>query len=339
MPLYNTSYQHWQGQHRGLWHGRLTIVRHGLKACFQGKWIRRIATACWCLSLGQAALLFFIGQLLVPDSLIVTSLDKFNPQLRAIAQGLMAWLQMHPEVSVGSTENFLFYYFSRFYVPLVMLALALAIPHLICRDIASNALTIYASKAVTRGDYLAGKFGTVFGLLGLLWLGPVCVAWALGNLLAPYWHFFWHSRAALGHVLVYVVSSMAALSGLAMGASAISGREKIPVGLWIGLWMMGGFLANHAVPRRAMDSSIGPTWIEHLSVSANLDQIAAATFRLTRDLELAQQNIPFVSSLTRNIRAGVLQAWQSPDVAGAILGLGLMLAAAAALVYWRAKPE
>ena len=63
---------------------------------------------------------------------------------------------------------------------------------LITRDLASNAIIIYASKAVSRGDYLLGKFATAFGLLVLTWLGPVCAAWFVGNLLAPDWRFFWH---------------------------------------------------------------------------------------------------------------------------------------------------
>ena len=65
----------------------------------------------------------------------------------------------------------------------------MAIPLLITRDLACNAIVIYSSKAVTRGDYLLGKFATAFGLLALTWLGPVCAAWFVGNLLAPDWTF------------------------------------------------------------------------------------------------------------------------------------------------------
>jgi ABC-2 type transport system permease protein len=340
MPLHSTDYQHWQGQRRGIWYRRAVITGNGLKGCFQSKWVRRLSIVCWSGALAQAALLFLVGQLLVSDSLIVRNLDKLNPQLRNIVQGFTTWLEMHPEVSVRSTENFLFYHFSRFYLPLAMFALALAIPHLITRDIASNALTIYASKAVARFDYLLGKFGTVFGLLIITWLGPVCFVWLLGNLLAPHWHFFWHSRFALGHALVFVISSISILSLLALGVSAISGREKVPVGLWIGWWLMSRFVANHALEAQsASDGNSARLWLEHLSVTFNLDQISAATFRLMNDLKLAQENVPLFSTVVRDLKPNMLASWQNPDLSGALIALGLMVIAAAIIISRRVKPE
>jgi ABC-2 type transport system permease protein len=336
MSLHNASYQHYEGRRRGIWYRRSVIMGYGLK---QGKWVRRLVVASWCTALAQVALLFLIGQLLVPDSLIVRHLDKLNPQLREVANGLMAWLEMHPEVSVRSTENFMFYHFSRFYVPLVMLVLALAVPQFISRDLASNALPIYTSKALSTFDYLLGKIGSVWGLLCLTWLGPVCFAWLLGNLLAPHWHFFWHSRFALGHTLVFVVTSMAVLSGLALGVSALSGREKVPVGLWLGLWLMGRFLASQAMRHHGALPGNEGSWMEHLSITYNLDQIAAATFRLTNDLQLAQERIPLLGSFVGNLRSHRPGSWESPDLAGALVGLGLMLLAAVIIVKWKVKPE
>jgi ABC-2 type transport system permease protein len=339
MSLHSTNYQHWEGLRRGIGYRRLVIAGNGLKGCFQGKWVRRVTVLCWSGALMQAALLFLVGQLLVSDSLIVRGLDNLNPQLRDVVKGFVAWLEMHPEVSVRSTENFLFYHFSRFYLPLAMFALALAIPHLITRDIASNALTIYASKALARRDYLLGKLGTLLGLLTVTWLGPVCFAWLLGNLLAPHWHFFWHSRLAFFHALVFVLSSMGVLSALALGVSAISGREKVPVGLWIGLWLMGRFVANSASALQNANADSGRLWLEHLSVTFNLDQISAATFHLMNDLKLAQENVPFFATFIHDIQSKLPATWQNPDLSGATVALGLMAIAAGIVVIRRVKPE
>ena len=106
-------------------------------------------------------------------------------------------------------------------------ALGPIIPLLITRDLASNAIVIYSSKAVTRGDYLLGKFATAFGFLTLTWLGPVCAAWFLGNLLAPDWTFFLaRARARWRTFLIYGLSSMAVLSLLALGVSALSSQGE-----------------------------------------------------------------------------------------------------------------
>jgi hypothetical protein len=337
MPIHNIGYQHWDGQRRNIWYRRTVIAAQGLRACLQGRWIKRLIIVSWSAALAQVGVLFLLGQLLVTDSLIVRGIGNLDPQLRTIAQGLMAWLEMNPQVSVGVTQNFLFYHFSRFYLPLTMLGLALAMPYLISRDLAGKAMVIYASKAVNRTDYLIGKFGTTLGLMTLTWLGPVCVAWLVGNLLAPHWHFFWHSRGALTHALSFVTISMLILSGIALGVSAISAREKLPVGTWIALWLVGGFISRG--PGRHGIESPAQVWLENLSISFNLDQIAAALFRLPNDLELAQANIPFLANLTRNIRPETLETLRNPDLAGACFALGVLLVASAILVSQRTKPE
>jgi ABC-2 type transport system permease protein len=337
MAIHNIGYQHWEGQRRNIWYRRQVIAAQGLRACLQGRWLKRLIVVSWSAALAQVAVLFFLGQMLVTDSLIVRGLGNLDPQLRTIAQGLMAWLEMHPEVSVGATQNFLFYYFSRFYLPLTMLSLALAMPHLISRDLAGNAMVIYASKAVNRTDYLLGKLGTSLGLMVLTWLGPICVVWLVGNLLAPQWHFFWHSRYALGHAVAFISISMLILSGLALGVSAISGREKLPVGTWIALWLVGGFISRG--PSRHGVENPAQSWLENLSITFNLDQIAAALFRLPNDLKLAQENIPFFGHLTRNIPADTMTTLNHPDLTGAGIVLGILLVAAAVLVTHRIKPE
>lgn len=337
MPIHNIGYQHWNGQRRSIWYRRQVIAAQGLRACLQGRWLKRIIVVSWSAALAQVAVLFFLGQLLVTDSLIVRGLGNLDPQLRTIAQGLMAWLEMNPDVSVGATQNFLFYYFSRFYLPLTMISLALAMPHLISRDLAGNAMVVYASKAVNRMDYLIGKFGTALGLISLTWLGPVCVVWLLGNLLAPHWHFFWYSRGALGHALAFITISMLILSGLALGVSALSGREKLPVGAWIALWLVGGFISRG--PGRHGVHNPAQSWLENFSISFNLDQIAAALFRLPDDLKLAQENIPFFGNLTQNIPRDTLMTLNHPDLTGATVVLGFLLVAAAILLFHRTKPE
>jgi hypothetical protein len=286
---------------------------------------------CWVAALIQATLLFLIGQLLVTDSVVATWLANLNPQLQAIANVFMKWLEEHPEVSVQTTQNLLFYFFTTNLLTLSLIAVALAMPHLITRDLSSNAVIIYSSKALSRFDYFLGKFATVFGLLALTWLGPVCAGWFLGNLLAPDWHFFWHSRAAIGHALLYVVTSMVVLSFLGLGISAISAREKATVSFWIVFWLVG----NAFIPIGEQTKS----WLKHFSFSFNLDQISLAIFRLANDLKVAQDNIPLLGNLLRGIPRETYAIWESPELTGALVGLAVMIVLALVLVISRVKPE
>jgi ABC-2 type transport system permease protein len=331
MPLHDTSYQHWQGVHLGLWGRRWVIARNGIGACLQIKGMRQLATMCWAAALLMTAILFMVGQLLVGDSIVVQWVSNLNPGLQTFASLLTTWLEQHPEISVRTTQDVLFYYFGIYLMRVSIFALGMTIPLLITRDLASNAIIIYASKAVSRGDYLLGKFATAFGLLALTWLGPVCAAWFVGNLLAPDWGFFWHSRVALAHALAYGLISMSILSLLALGVSAISTKEKATPAYWYLWWIVGGVIGPIAVQTRP--------WLQHLSFNYNLDQIALAVFRLASDLKIAQDNVPILGEMLRNIKPQTMAALNTPALGGATLALLLMLGLAAGTITRRVKPE
>jgi hypothetical protein len=330
MPLHDTNYQHWEGAHLGLWHRRWTIARNGLTACLQIKGMRQLLGMCWMGALVMTTALFLVGQLLVADSIVVQWVGNLNPQLQVFARTFTTWLEQHPEISVRTTQDVLFFYFGIFLMPISIFALGMVIPALITRDLASNAIIIYASKAVSRGDYLFGKFTTAFGLMVLTWLGPVCAAWFVGNLLAPDWRFFWHSRIALWHALIYGLSSMGILSLLALGVSALSAKERTTVAFWIMWWIMGGVIAPIATHTQP--------WLRHLSFNYNLDQIALAVFRLGDDLKIAQDNIPIFGNMLRDIRPETMGALNAPPIWGALLGLLVMAGIAAVVVNKRARP-
>ena len=331
MPLHDISYQHWEGTHVGIWGRRLAIARNGLMACLQNKWMRYLIVICWMGALVMTVFLFLIGQLLVADSVVVKWVGTFNPQLQTFARMLTSWLEQHPEISVHTSQNLLFYYFCIYLTPPSIFALGMAIPSLITRDLASNAIIIYSSKAVSRGDYLLGKFSTAFALLTLTLLGPICAAWLVGNLLAPDWHFFWHSRAALVHAVIYALVAMSILSLLALGVSAISKKEKATPAFWYMWWIIGGVvapIARHTQPG-----------LRHLSFNFNLDQIATAVFRPGSDIQTAKENIPVFGSMLNNIRPETLSGLNSPPVWGALLTLIFLLGVVVFIINKKVKPE
>jgi hypothetical protein len=331
MPLHDAHYQHWEGVHRGIWARRWVIARTGLEFVLRNKNVRNLIALCWMTGLVMAGVLFAVGQLLVTDSIIVKWVATLNPGLQAFAKMLTAWLVQHPEISVRTTQNLLFYLFCVYSMPLSIFALGIAMPSLITQDLASNAIIIYSSKAVTRGDYLLGKFFLAFGLLTMTWLVPVCWAWVIGNLLAPDWAFFWHSRVALGHALFFGLSTMVILSGLALGVSAVSRREKSTPALWYMWWVLGIVLqpiAQNTEP-----------WLRYLSFSYNLKQIGLAIFRLGDDLRIAQDNIPILGDMLHAVSASTRAALNNPNLGGALMGLAVMLAAAGVIISKRVTPE
>jgi hypothetical protein len=331
MPLHDTGYKHWHGTHTGIRWRRWAIAWQALKACLANRWMRHLVVVCWLGGLSLTGILFAIGQLLVADSAIVEWTSGLNPMLQMFARNLMMWLERHPEISVRATQNILFCYAARWLLPLSIVALAQAIPHLITRDLSSNAIIVYSSKAIGRLDYLLGKFMAAFGLLVLTWLGPLLAAWFFGNLLAPDWHFFWHSRLALGNTLLFVLSAMVVLSLLAMGVSAIASGEKTTIALWMVWWIAGYALAGIAKETRP--------WLKHLSFRHDLDDLALSSFRLHDEIHLMQENIPVLGDLLKNVPPATIEALAHPATVGSVVALGFMLVFAAAVVARRVKPE
>ena len=331
MPLHDATYKHWTGTHLGIWYRRAVIARQGLHACLESRWTRHLLVICWSGALVLVVALFAIGQLLVADSLIVQWTGNLDPALQMFARALTRWLEQHPEISVRTTQNIVFYFGSQWLLPLSLLVVAQAMPHLITRDLASRALTIYASKAIGPLDYLVGKFSTVFGLLTLTWLGPLVAAWLLGNLLAPDWHFFWHARFALFNTLIHGLTTMGILSLLALGVSAISSKEKTTVAIWLTWWIVGYVLVGIASDTKA--------WLKHLSFKHNLDTLALGTFRLYDDVKLAQDTIPVLGDLLRNVKPETFEALRQPATGSALLALLVMGTLAVIILRRRLRPE
>jgi len=331
MALHDLGYRHWEGRHQGIWRRRWTIAANGLKAAVSNRWMRYVLTGAWSIALVQASILFCIGQLLVADSLVLRWSDNLDPLLRTFVGGLTLWLEQHPEISVRTAQNLVFYGFNQVYLTFGLLAVTLAIPHLITRDLSSNAVIIYASKAVNRLDYLAGKLGILLGLLTLTWLGPMLAAWVLGNLLAPDWHFFWHARVPLLNTLLFVGGGMLFLSLLGLAASAISAKEKAAVGFWLLLWLVGNALTPAEFHRQA--------WLQHLSFHHNLEQIAEAVYQPKSELERARDNIPVLGDIVRRMAHRQLRDWQPPRTRPAALALGILAVGSAAFLLRRTRTE
>lgn len=324
-------YQHWEGERRGIWSRRAVIAANGLRGCLRVKWMRYLITVCWTGALVHVGLLFCLGQLLVSDSIVVRWLRNLSPQLEAIGRALITWLEQNPHVSVRVTYDILFYVFTSQLMVFTLVAIAMAIPHLITRDLSSNAMMIYASKAVNRFDYLLGKAGTLFALMSLTWLGPVVAAWLFGNLLSPNWHFFWHSRVPLLHAITVVVLIMVILSVLALGVSALSGQTKATVTTWVVLWLAGQ-------PLVAIASETKP-WLKFLSFKFDLDQLTLKIFNLKAALQLLQEEIPLFKEIIENMRRRASQSWENPEVEGAVYVLSIMVIAAIFILFKRARPE
>ncbi|MBL68735.1 MAG: hypothetical protein CMO74_09865 [Verrucomicrobiales bacterium] len=271
MTQIEQQYQHWDGAHEGIWRRRYVIARGALEGCLKLKWLQRLVAGCWLAALGMIILLFFYSQLVDSTSALADWMGAEDAQLKMVIVSLELLIQEKPALAISVPWNLVFGFYALMLFYPTMLVLTVAVPRIIAADLSSNAIVVYASKAVSRWDYLLGKFGAVVGLLFLTWVGPLVFAWLGGNLLAPNWTFFWHTREALTDSLVFGLAGLGFLAVLALGVSSLSANGKVVTFAWLALWLLGWGMEG---PAEATQTQ----WLRHLSFRYNLSQVHTKVF-------------------------------------------------------------
>jgi len=271
MTQIEQQYHRWDGVHEGIWRRRLVIAQGTLRGCLQVKWLKRLVAGCWIAALGQVILLFFYSQLVDSTSALAEWLGADDEQFAMLIFSLEILIKQNPELAVSVPWTLVFGFYSLLLFWPTMLVLTVAVPRIIAADLSSNAIVVYASKAVSRWDYLIGKLGAVMGLIMLTWVGPILFAWLGGNLLAPSWKFFWLTREALFNSLIYGLVGLGFLSLLVMGVSSVSPKGKVVTFAWLALWLLGWGMEAPAEATRT-------EWMRHLSFRYNLGQVHTEIF-------------------------------------------------------------
>ncbi len=287
-------YQHWQGQSTGIWQRRLTITRYGLRLCLQSKLLLALLAIAWVAALGLVGIYFLVGQLMAPDSALLASfITKLSPQIQNVIRGAVSWILLYPEITVDGIYRVTFYFVTLGYFALCFVATSLFVPKLIAHDQASQAIIIYNSKALTRFDYLLGKFGIVFTLLSALTIAPLTFAWIAGNLMSPDWSFFVHSFPTLARSLCVCGLFVVTLSLLALALSSLAKKTSVATALWILFWIISSTVSGAAEKLFSWGGYLSP----HRLFNALADQL----YDLGSLLTAAQTSLPFFDQATRAI--------------------------------------
>jgi ABC-2 type transport system permease protein len=152
----------------------------------------------------------------------------------------------------------------------------------IAADNRANALQIYLAKPLTRVDYLAGKWGGVFLLLGGAMLAPALVLYLY--CLASFYNegFLRDYRYLLLQVLGAAALAAGLHSSLMVGFSAWTRRPLLAGGLYAGLYVGVGVVASvvYFILSGAGQPEVANT-VAHLSVPGLLRGIAQHLFDAT----------------------------------------------------------
>lgn len=301
MSIRAQDYQHWKGTSTSIWRRRWTITSYGLRLCWRSKLLRGIFAIAWVCALAVVAFHFLVGQLLSTDSTLASFVaSTFGRKAKAILDGVTAWILLYPEITVDGLFRITLFSVTTLYGTLCCLAVALFVPKLISQDLSSRAVLIYNSKALTRTDYLAGKFGIVFVLLGGIMIAPLAFVWFASNVLSPDWSFFWHGFPALLRAMAAGVVTVVSLSAFALAVSSLVRKSGAATALWIVLWLVSGFVAEAA-------SHVFP-WGQCLSPINCLREVTRGLYDLKGVLDNAKESLPFFESMLKALPAKTASA-------------------------------
>ena len=294
---WSAQYRRWEGEGVGVWKRRMSIARYGLKLCLSGKIIKIFLVLAAMQALILSGVFFFYGQLVAVDSALLNWLERLGgEQIRTIFNAVSSWALLYPEVCVDGVYRVMFYLLSFSGPFLSMIIVALFVHRLIANDLASNAIVIYNSKALTRWDYLIGKFTIVASLLSVVWIFPVVVSWLLGNVLSPDWSFFYHSFPSLVRGVVLGVVAVVSLSCLALLVSSLAKKTGAAVAFWILGWISLSVISSVA--------GLAHRSLEYLSPTQAIYGLSSGIFRLLDLMADAQGMLPFFPTFFGKVTNG-----------------------------------
>lgn len=320
----------WQDIPHGVGYRRGVIVSTGLRQLFRLRLVRILLGAAWAVGLVVAALAFLFSQSVASGGWLESTAATFGVRAQAIASAAGAVVLLYPDICIRGIYTCIFWLQSYAGLALSLIMLSLVIPRLIARDRASLALTIYLSRPLTSLDYLLGKLGLVFGVLFAVWTGPLLFGWLVSLALAPNRDFVIYSLTPLLRALLFNGIAAVVLASIALAVSALCRSARAASMLWIGLWLIAGFIAG---------GKGAPEWLQQISFGHDLSQARQIIFRLDRALIEAGQNLPLINQqFAQNLTEAGKNATATSGT-GTFVALGAFVAISSFIFFRRLRPE
>ncbi|EDY81271.1 hypothetical protein VDG1235_889 [Verrucomicrobiia bacterium DG1235] len=308
---WNAQYRRWEGESVGVWQRRLSIARYGLRLCLAGRIIKIFLVLSLAQTLVLAGVFFLFGQLVAPDSALLGWLEALGGrQVSTMVSALTSWALLYPEICVDGIYRIMFFFLKFTNPTFSVIIVTLFVHRLIANDLASNAIVIYNSKALTRWDYLIGKFLVVSTILSVVWILPVVASWFLGNVLSPDWSFFYHSFPSLLRGLTLGVVAVVSISCLALLVSSLAKKTGAAVAYWMLGWLSLSVVAKVA--------SLAHPVLNYISPLKAIYAFGSGVFRIADLAVDAQAMLPFFGGFLSRV-SPVEEASEIPISNGEIL--------------------
>jgi ABC-2 type transport system permease protein len=152
----------------------------------------------------------------------------------------------------------------------------------IAADNRANALLVYLSKPITKGDYLLGKWMGLFLTIFMVALIPALLIWGFLALSYSGDGFFKDDPWLLLHLVLAAAVPAAIHSSLILGFSAWSKSSGIAAAAYASVYFLGNLIVGTILTQLVIrdDPKLG-NLVQHLGIEGNIDGIAQNILRIT----------------------------------------------------------
>lgn len=207
MAVYDQSYEAWKGAYGPRFIRAWAIARPGILQPFTRFWTLAVVLFIFAIVIGWLLILFALASSAMPD---------------LFAMGNLIYRQRF-------LSNDLFY------SVLVILSATVGAP-LISRDIRHNALLMYFSRAIGRGDYIAGKFLSLSLFLLFVTLGPGLVLFFGMMGIGTDGLTTGQRLTDLGSLALHCLIIVIPMTSVVLACSSLTSRPYLASILWAGLY-------------------------------------------------------------------------------------------------------
>jgi ABC-2 type transport system permease protein len=125
-----------------------------------------------------------------------------------------------------------------------MFLILLVGPGLISQDLRYNALPMYFSRPLRRIDYLAGKLGIIFAMLGVVIIAPSILAYLLGLMFSLDVTILRDTFRVIFAAVVYGLIIAVSAGMLILALSSLSRNSRYVALMWVGVWVVTGAVSG-----------------------------------------------------------------------------------------------
>jgi len=316
VPIAELGYRSWQGVRTGALVRALAIARSEVAIALQAsKLLRRFLILAWIPILYFCPFFLAIGYVANPENDPASGVLLTGLAREFLGQAAIDRLRQDPGAILPGIWAVAFYVFFAYTQSfLSMIAVAIAGPPLIAKDLRNRAFLVYFSKPIQPWQYLLGKLGTVAAFVFSMTLLPALVLYAVGIALSPDLGGLLATFPIVFEIAAASVAIAIPIAVVVLVLSSLTADRRIATFGWLAVWIFGEIAFRALTVSGGQPGHQAPPWAALLSLRELTTRAASGIFDARGRLELLLQQFGESGGRLRRTMRDIAEGMGDPHV-------------------------